>query len=366
MANRPRGRPVKATPEVKQQIADIYVRFRKKGETPSVDDMWKEFGENFGTELAKSGKPLPIRKSTFGGIVRELKDEERRTQNEEGELDQPWSIGASLTQGIPPDITPTLLEIQRWCILAGQSFTVQEARWVAYLCRTAGTKPDIRNTEMITSLYFYAWRYALREKASKLLGKATVDTSDLDTEQMSWDPWVRATAERTRVIPPREATLGQRRKEQVQVRDCELQGRRPGQAPEAADYQKDNYFRPGFLLMPFFITSPELAIGLMLDIWPPAEAPNMKEPLDMQGQEVYALWILYLSKGPKWDHLTKEERNLLATRLKAEIRKNQQEVQIARGKLDGEDMAAFRAVAQKGAAWKIPAEFLIAVGYEAE
>tara|TARA_Y100000310_G_scaffold319614_1_gene375085 strand:+ start:72 stop:686 length:615 start_codon:yes stop_codon:yes gene_type:complete len=198
MVNRPRGRPEKATPEVKQLISDIYVGLSQKGERPYVEDVYKELGK----QLAERKMPLTIAKSTVRSIMHDLKDEAVRTQNEERELDQPWSIGASVTHRIPPDNTPTLLEMRRWCILTGQSFSVREAQWVPYLKGTAGTvrdpqwaafldrqagrEPDMRDT-WIAHLHNFAHRYALREKASKLLGKATVDTSDLDIAGMQVD-----------------------------------------------------------------------------------------------------------------------------------------------------------------------------------
>ena len=351
MAGRPRGRPEKATPEIKQLISDIYVDLSQNGERPYVEDVYKMLGEN----LAELKKPLTLAKSTVRRIMQELKDEAGRTQEQEAELDQSWSIGASITLGIPPDITPTLLEIRRWCILTGQSLSVREARWVAYLQHTSRMEPKTTDTR-IAALHHFACRYALREKASKLLGKASVDTSDLDIGRMQWDSWVRQTAKQTGAIPTKEAnkvmdTLGE---DWLQLYHAKIKER--GQVPELT-------LQPWLWLTN---TSPELAVDSMLDIdLPPSITPAN---LDGQGQEIYALWIWHLSKGPKWDRLAKQERDFMAATLKAEIYGHQLELQIAREKAiqDYADPFAYFSHIQKLEDWKIPASYLKTFGYDTD
>jgi len=82
------------------------------------------------------------------------------------------------------------------------STTGKQARGVAYLQHTAGMEGSTGDT---------ASRYALREKASTLLGKATPDTSDLAIGRMQWDSWVRQVAKQTWAIPSSKAATAKER-----------------------------------------------------------------------------------------------------------------------------------------------------------
>ena len=360
MADRPRGRPEKATPEVKRLVSEIYVELSKKGERPYVEDVYGQLG----VKLAERNRPLAIAKSTVRRIMQELKIEAERTQNEERELDQLWSVGASLTHGISPDITTTLLEIQRWCLLTGQTLTVREARWVAYLQHTADVEPN-RWDSKIAALLQYARRYALREKASKLLGKAMVDSSDLDIELMQWDREVRNTAEQTGAISTRDTLRDTREKEQAQLFRAELEKR--GQEFDVMDHSR----------IWSTITSPEILMDVSLDIDHPSEAtqtesadtPSLPLLLDKQEQEIYALDINYLSRGPKWDRIPKEARDHLAAELKLEIKKHRLEAHLAVETYKQEHNGfppLFLVLGVGVDYWKIPDHILKTVGYDAE
>jgi hypothetical protein len=346
MANRPRGRPEKATIEVKQLISEAYVELSKGGERPYVEDVYKKLGE----KLAERKKPLTLAKSTVRRIMQELKDEAGRTQEEEAELDQPWSIGASLSHGLPPDITPTLLEIQRWCILTGESFSVREARWVGYLQHTWGMEL-LANATWVGIIHHYAYRYGLRERASKLLGKSTIDTADLDIEQMRWDSWVRETAEQTGAIPPREDAWKKEWEEQLQLHQADYERGGPTLVAEV----KRSLWS---------FNSPEFVLDRKLHLDTPLDTPIY---LEGQAPEIYALCIFYLSKGPKWDRLTKQERDIMAATLKADIRIYQLEVQVHREKaIQDNPFYLFVLHGPKFEDWKIPASYLKTVGYNTD
>ena len=103
------------------------------------------------------------------------------------DVDRPWSLGSSADYGLSPEATQDLLDLQMWCILTGRTLTIRQAIWADRLRTVCFRKEDIPilldgGTH---GLYRWAYRYALRERASRALDLPSIDTSDLDGELIS-------------------------------------------------------------------------------------------------------------------------------------------------------------------------------------
>ena len=86
------------------------------------------------------------------------------------DADRPWTLAESVAEGFPPDATPTLLTMWRYCHALGKPFSVRQAKWAVYL-RTV-----ISST---TELVDWADLYATHEKAHALRN-VPFDSSDAD------------------------------------------------------------------------------------------------------------------------------------------------------------------------------------------
>ena len=84
-----------------------------------------------------------------------------------------WSIGASARYGISSQSIPWLMDIQEWCYITGQHFSIRQAIWGSRLREFLETFPVERK-------HYWCKRYANRELISKAAGEPSVDTKDLD------------------------------------------------------------------------------------------------------------------------------------------------------------------------------------------
>ena len=84
-----------------------------------------------------------------------------------------WSIGASASYGISSQSIPLLMDIQEWCYITGQHFSIRQAIW-------GGRLREFLETFPVERKHYWCKRYANRELISKATGKLSVDTEDLD------------------------------------------------------------------------------------------------------------------------------------------------------------------------------------------
>ncbi len=98
-------------------------------------------------------------------VLTKMRDGLRGLLEQERELDARWSLGTGAKLGIPPENNKALLDVWRWCLAVGRTFTNREAWWVSRLVYVLAkeVKPGL--------LYRYAYRYALTEQADDALGK---------------------------------------------------------------------------------------------------------------------------------------------------------------------------------------------------
>lgn len=106
-------------------------------------------------------------------------------------LDKPWSLGAPDETGISCEATVDLLDVWKYCLAIGHTFTIREAKWVARI-RTAIQASENIYQYRGALLFGYAHEYAIRERISKIL-KSHMDTHDIDSnlcfQERDWD-WV--------------------------------------------------------------------------------------------------------------------------------------------------------------------------------
>lgn len=106
-------------------------------------------------------------------------------------LDGPWSLGASDETGISPEATADLLDVWKYCLAIGHTFTIREAKWVARIRTAIQTSRNVYRYRGAL-LLGYAKEYAIRERISKISG-SPMDTRDIDGnlcfQERDWD-WI--------------------------------------------------------------------------------------------------------------------------------------------------------------------------------
>lgn len=151
---------------VEREIAEIYTQAADKGEVLPAKMVHVEL-ENRLKKRARPGEPVPALPSLRKV---QLVLTEARKRDEPQDIDGPWSLGLSAKFNIPDDANGDLLKIWKRCLVVGYRFTIREAQWAARL----------RSLPLKGMLLFWAREYALRERASALVGEAAMYTVDLD------------------------------------------------------------------------------------------------------------------------------------------------------------------------------------------
>lgn len=282
---------------------------------------------------------------TAGQIVYQLKDRQKASGNRDplpgiraiqkimkairgknDPLDSPWSMAAQkpYSSMIPPDSLPRVRDIWLECLVRGEQLSVREAIWVS---RLTFILRDARPSEV----YYWARRYALRERAAE---PDEPDTSDLDgcllLKTKPRDPllgfWLYKVAERFDLVDRfpmgYDAELDDIYALPSGVRDREvLKSRRQASLPAAGlDVERELQLtstKTAFTALTA-MSFAELRGGV------PAvtQEPEMQNGLDPQNPEVniiadyvYAALLRKISKNPKWKTSSAEERQELAGKL---------------------------------------------------
>ena len=239
---------------------------------------------------------------------------EERPKDKAGPDDE-WSLGLSEKFGLPPESGSDLLEVWRWCLAIGRTFTVREARWVARLRR-------ILDTRQLYRVYELANRYALRERACEALDVPS-RTTDLDIE-IALEPWERQVVVSTARVKGLPST--------TVVADMETAGMDPSAERLPSGWSA--------------ATTVERELQAF-----PRHLSDLPEDAD----RVYAYWLVYLSKGPEWQYMSQTHQGNFAQRL--------QEAVAARS-LEPGDASMVPGTGHPFWGWR-PTELLAEVGYEA-
>ena len=215
------------------------------------------------------------------------KDKSKKTPDGQQEgLESPWMLGASAEPEyrIPPEANRELLYIWRWCVVVGRTFTIREAQWVA---RLRGVVP-------LESLLMSAVDYSLREQACEAL-KQPLYTADLDAEMAFKERtgWPYHTASRIGAI---DTYVPRSHKER--------------ETWEAGE----NLYLTLMIWPANWVVESYLGLG---------HSDKLPEDAGM----VYAMWLRHLSKGPRWQNLSKEAKEGIAQRLYEEVAEKIKEIE---------------------------------------
>jgi len=200
-------------------------------------------------------------------------------------LDEPWSIAASLKYGIPPEANRDLFDIWRVSLAIDRPLSIRQARWIVYLRDVRpedlpqNTYPEKvrRSLELISQ----SWLYSIRERVSEIMGEEHFDTTALDAVSFI-PPWECNTAVKLGKVPV--LMFSQEQLTKLGESGISLHGPpRSGSSVEQAVWHKVRESPP---------PGQEITdLGLGEEIW--------SEEDDI----VSAYWLMYLSKGSKWDSL---------------------------------------------------------------
>ena len=168
------------TPNVRNKIANIFLKDRSLIAKEVVEELRKSLGEQA---------------PRLSAVQKEL-TKIRRNPNVSSELDRPWALGALVKYEIPAEIVPTIIDLLRIRnssgIISGRSFlTIRQVLWVARLSPLINSiKEDVRvlfpEANMQGLLIEMAAVYARCEQIAELSNEISIgekvlfDTSDLD------------------------------------------------------------------------------------------------------------------------------------------------------------------------------------------
>jgi hypothetical protein len=282
-------------PEVEKLVISTWLELRRKGLEPTA----KEVSEIVKKKLEEQGKNYlhapEVRKTQE--ILKEARKQEESRSDERKELDKPWTIGSTVNYPISPEALPYVFRVWKLCFAASVLFSIREARWVAQLCMLFSDIIELRDI---------AYQYALHQQVYEISESAElIDTNDLDG-RIAMDIWELATARQVQVIKSTtiplenwilrpqsihlEVTDGKKAME-FALRIAGLKRSLEGNlVPELSSIEEFNKLR-------------EKAPN-----YPTLELPN-------ELSWVFAHWLTYLSKGPKWTELSLTEIADICTEL---------------------------------------------------
>jgi hypothetical protein len=200
-------------------------------------------------------------------------------------IDEPWSMGACVKYDMPQNAIDSLMEVWKYNLATGHIFTIREAKWAARLSSTFTQRKC-----HISALAAYSREYANREQIYELLSKP-MDTRDLDAACVM---------------------------ENSEVLFCETLGMIPspifnyktGETKKAVRlFYSENAPKDALLHM-----KPGLLLSVINEIDTPDEYMN---DLSEKQEYIYAAILVFLSKGPKWNTLSREDFLSLLSKIRA-------------------------------------------------
>lgn len=265
-------------------------------------DMAREFGhEPTGTEVHRVLEQRLKDRKLLGDLPRPRTTQDVLQHSKPAlrarlRLDSPWSLGSLAENELPLDVLADVLEAWRISLAIGWAFTVREGQWVGRLRHTmpAVEVPESTTDTLSRMMMLYPWAriYALRERACEAL-ELPIDTSDLDAELISMSAWEWHTA----ILVGAISTPALRWEHQRQVNDMEA----------TIERESTHYFHMigGW---PHEHVEGELHLsgidgGWVASQWESGQGQRTWKLITPSPEEslVYAYWLRYLSKGPKWD-----------------------------------------------------------------
>jgi hypothetical protein len=201
------------------------------------------------------------------------------------ELDEPWSIAASVRFGIQPEASKYLFDIWRYSLVIDRPISIRQARWVIYLrslfssISTGNLHSDKVNEYLW--LIRQSWLYSVREQISEIMKEENFDSLDFDAASFMPN-WEHATALKLGKI--KTASFS---KEQISLLEDK-----------------------GILLKspPISVVSVEQAVWHNVRAEPPqhmqmSASGFSDEVLPEEDDLVAAYWLMHLSKGTLWNNL---------------------------------------------------------------
>jgi hypothetical protein len=168
--------------------------------SPLYRDMTRtRLAEMIQTVVAWRGKPPEIE-------VLERKISEYRNISA-GLEDKPWCLGESIKPefSIPADTTAILLELWKYSLEIGYSFTLRHAKWASRLHEVVvTTRDDAVRWKQTQILFFTALQYADRERMSETLKQGRFETAIQDADLIvPFDPYETLTLQWFGILPVR-------------------------------------------------------------------------------------------------------------------------------------------------------------------
>jgi hypothetical protein len=270
------------TPKIKGLIEQIYLEEKLIGPTKAREELLKRMKEEGLDKIF--GPDFPSISSVSKEWKRCREWDEMRSSESKG-LDEPWSIGASVEYGIPPEATKDLFDIWRFSLALDRPISIRQAKWIVHIrnlfyqsISTGNEYSDKVNRNLW--LIRQSWLYSILERVSEIEEKH-FDTTDLDAASFMPN-WERATALKLGKVSYIDYW-------QEALTKLEKQG-------------------ASLTSPPVSVESVEQAVWHSVRAEPPQHMEIIAigfsgELLPEEDDLVCAYWLNYLSKGPSWNDL---------------------------------------------------------------
>jgi len=266
-------------PKVKEQIGEIAIKsnLKRKKLVPLIKN-----------QLRNHGYRVPADETIEKMIS--------KARNEVTEEDKPWMLGTSTFYEIPAESLLAVIKVWRFCLATDRPFTIREAQWVIRLYTVISDTLD---------LWTWASLYATRERVSggSFRLKKTFDTSDLDVA-LAMQPLELATTRLVGKVGPIESLVESNFVAMpINIEDLSgIYAAGSAMATIYADYWTEAAADEKI----------EIPEGWS-DRWRAGRTQinsMMKMLPDLSGEAawVFAYWLMYLMKGPKWQRLKFEKQ----------------------------------------------------------
>jgi len=281
------------TQEIKQLVIGTWWAMKQMGPEPVAKEVIKSVSLKLKANNKEHLHAPGLRKTQE--ILKLARKELENRPEEQKELDSPWTIGSTIKHVINTEAMPAMLRVWKLCFAAGAPFTIREARWVARLHTLFSDIVELRD---IANTYATEEQvYELSKQFSK--PKEALGTQNRDA-QIFMDLWEFATARQTGQIKtsiyPVENWPIIRKSLQINTED----GKKAMELAMRSAAQK-RWFERGLQGLK---QEPPLGIEEVRES--KAKHPEL-EDLSDQAAWIYAYWLTYLSRGPKWSKLSTQE-----------------------------------------------------------
>ena len=189
-------------PRVTKPVRDLVIRIfdillQRTGDLPSGPTVHTQVGE----ELVKLGWPDPVPSLR---AVQQILEGPRQRARAVADVDLPWTLAAfnSHADQVPDDAAGALLGVWAYAVVRSEPFTLRQAKWanrLRWVVRAGGGSDHSGHVQRPDSVYYWAARYAGRERLSELANQP-METADLDAV-LGLNAEVHASAARIGIVP---------------------------------------------------------------------------------------------------------------------------------------------------------------------